>query len=181
MVPELSGPWESAIVVPVPEAEPVVGHLRARLDRSASLGVPAHVTILYPFVPPEQITAAVLAKAVAAVASVARFSCRFAGTDWFGDEVVWLAPEPAGPFRELTAAVHAAFPRYPPFGGVFADVIPHLTVGQQPDGGPGVLRAAEAEVGPRLPVHTQVSRAWLMTGTQAPASWQLRATLPLGN
>jgi hypothetical protein len=68
----------------------------------------------------------------------------------------------------------------PPFGGTFADVIPHLTVGDHPEGGPGVLRAAEAEVLPALPICTHVSRAWLMTGTQAPGSWQLRATFSLG-
>jgi hypothetical protein len=50
----------------------------------------------------------------------------------------------------------------------------------RPEGGPGVLRAAEAEVLPALPICTHVSRAWLMTGTQAPGSWQLRATFSLG-
>ena len=179
-VPEPPGLWESTILVPVPEAEPVVGQLRARLDRAASRGIPAHVTVLYPFVPPGQITSAVIDKAAAAVASVPGFDCRFAAAGWFGDQVVWLAPEPAGPFRALTAAVHAAFPQCPPFGGAFAEVIPHLTVGDRPDGGPGVLRAAEAEVLAALPIRTHVSRAWLMTGTQAPGSWQLRATFPLG-
>jgi len=47
-------------------------------------------------------------------ASVPGFDCRFAGTSWFGDEVVWLAAEPAAPLRALMAAVHAAFPQYPP-------------------------------------------------------------------
>jgi hypothetical protein len=75
--------------------------------------------------------------------------------------------------------VHAAFPQWPPLGGVFAEVIRDLTVGDRPDGGPGV-RAAEAEVLAALPVRTRVSRAWLMTGTRAPGSWQLRATFPLG-
>lgn len=158
----------------------MVGRLRARLDRAASRGIPAHVTILYPFVPPGQITAAVLGKVAAAVASVQSFGCQFAATGWFGDQVVWLAPEPASPFRALTAAVHAVFPQCPPFGGAFAEVIPHLTIGDRPDRGPGVLRAAEAEVLAALPVRTHVSRAWLMTGTQAPGSWQLRATFPLG-
>jgi hypothetical protein len=178
--PESAGVLESAILVPVPEAEPVVGALRARLDRSAGRGVPAHVTVLYPFVPPEQITSAVLSAAAAAVASVAGFACRFASTDWFGDDVLWLAPEPLGPFRSLTAAVHAAFPQYPPFRGAFAEVIPHLTVGDRPEGGLGVLRAAEAEILPMLPVWTRVSRAWVMAGTEAPGSWQVLATLPLG-
>jgi hypothetical protein len=171
---------ESSILVPVPEAEPVVGELRARLDRSAGRGVPAHVTVLYPFVPPGQITPAVMEMAAAAVRSVACFGCRFAVTDWFGEDVLWLAPEPAGPFRALTAAVHAAFPGYPPFRGAFADVIPHLTVGDRPEEGISALRAAEAQVLPMLPVRTDVNRAWLMAGTRAPGSWQLLAAFPLG-
>jgi 2'-5' RNA ligase len=174
------GALESAILVPVPEAEPVVGALRAGLDRSAGLGVPAHVTVLYPFVPPQQITGAVIAAAASAVASVASFECQFAGTGWFGADVLWLTPEPAGPFRSLTAAVHAAFPQYPPFRGAFAEVIPHLTVGDRPEGGRATLRAAEAEVLPMLPVCTRVSRAWLMAGTDAPGSWRVLAALPLG-
>ena len=67
-------------------------------------GVPAHVTVLYPFVPPGQITPAVIQMAAAAVRFVPGFGCRFAGTNWFGEDILWLAPEPAGPFRALTTA-----------------------------------------------------------------------------
>lgn len=35
--------WETALIIPVPAAEPVVGALRSRLDRAAAWGVPAHV------------------------------------------------------------------------------------------------------------------------------------------
>ena len=62
---------ESAVLVPGPEAEPVVGRHRARLDRAAVEGVPAHVTVLYPFVPPPEITAATIEVLAAAVRSVA--------------------------------------------------------------------------------------------------------------
>jgi 2'-5' RNA ligase len=171
---------ESSILVPVPEAELAVGHLRRQLDRSALQGVPAHVTVLFPFVPPDAITGTVIEMAAAAVASVSAFDCEFACTCWFGEDVVWLAPEPAAPFRALTSAVHAAFPQFPPFGGRYADVVPHLTIGDRPDGGPAALRAAETEVRPALPVRTYVGCAWLMTGTQAPGSWHTIADLPLG-
>ena len=59
-------------------------------------------------------------------------------------------------------------------------MIPHLTVGDRPDGGISALRAAEAQVLLMLPVCTRVSRAWLMTGTRAPGSWQRLAAFPLG-
>ena len=52
---------ESAVLVPVPEAERAVGGHRDRLDRAAAWGVPAHVTVLYPFVAPPAITATVIA------------------------------------------------------------------------------------------------------------------------
>jgi 2'-5' RNA ligase len=172
---------QSAIVVPVPEAEPVVGRFRARLDPAAGWGVPAHVTILFPFVPPDAITGTVIEMAAAAVKSVPAFSCEFAQTGWFGDDVVWLAPEPAAPFRALTSATYAAFPLYPPFGGSYPDVVPHLTIGHQAGFGPAALRAAQAEVRHALPIRTRVKVAWLMTGGTAPGSWAPLAELPLGH
>src|ERR1700761_7063123 len=46
---------QSALLIRVPAAEPAVGAHRARLDASARDGVPAHLTVLYPFLPPAQI------------------------------------------------------------------------------------------------------------------------------
>ena len=46
----------SAIVVPVPDAEPAVGTWRARYDSSAAFGMPAHITVLYPFLPEDRLT-----------------------------------------------------------------------------------------------------------------------------
>jgi 2'-5' RNA ligase len=170
---------ESAVLVPVPEAEPVVGRHRARLDRAAVDGVPAHVTVLYPFVPPPQITEATIEALAAAVRSVAAFDCQFPATAWFGEEVVWLAPRPEEPFRALTRAVCAAFPGYLPYGGRHRDAVPHLTIGDQPPGGVADLRAAEADVLSALPVRARISHAWLMTGTREPGSWRAVAELPL--
>jgi 2'-5' RNA ligase len=170
---------DSAVVVPVPEAEPAVTACRARLDRNASLGVPAHVTLLAPFAPPALITPAMTARLAEVIGSATAFDCVFARTAWFGENVLWLAPEPDGPFRELTRRLAAAFPDYPPFGGVYADVIPHLTIGFRDPAGPGSLRAAEAEVARGLPVTTRVGRAWLMTGSTELGSWHPVAELPL--
>ncbi len=107
---------ESAVLVPVPEAERVVSGHRGRLDRAALWGVPAHVTVLYPFVAPSAITAATIAVLAGAVETISAFDCDFPATAWFGEEVMWLAPQPDGPFRALTRAVSAAFPGYLPYG-----------------------------------------------------------------
>jgi 2'-5' RNA ligase superfamily len=170
---------ESAVLVPVPEAERVVSRHRARLDGSAAEGVPAHVTILYPFVAPPQITAATIEVLAAAVGSVSHFDCEFPRTAWFGEDVLWLAPRPDEPFRALIRAVSAAFPGYPPYDGLVGDVIPHLTVGHRAAAGVAGLRTAEADILGALPVRARVSRAWLMTGTREPGSWHAVAELPL--
>jgi len=41
---------QTALIAPVPEAEACVGAWQARFDRSAALGVPAHITVLHPFI-----------------------------------------------------------------------------------------------------------------------------------
>jgi 2'-5' RNA ligase superfamily len=170
---------QSAVLVPVPEAERVVSPHRSRLDGAAALGVPAHVTVLFPFVPPTAITPAVTDALAAAVASVGAFGCEFGGPSWFGEDVLYLAPRPDEPFRALTRAVCAAFPGYLPYGGAFPDSVPHLTVGERPPGGVEALRAAEAAVLPQLPVRARASRVWLMAGSATRGSWHTLAELPL--
>jgi hypothetical protein len=50
----------SALIVKVPEAEAVVSPLRARFDATSQLGVPAHITILFPFMDPGRVSPVVL-------------------------------------------------------------------------------------------------------------------------
>src|SRR5689334_12059902 len=105
---------ESAFIVRVPEAEAVVGSLRERFDPSAPAGVPAHVTILFPFMSPERITPEVLAKAAMALRSANqfRFTLSVLGR-W--SETTYLKPEPAAPFVFLTELLVKQFPEYPPY------------------------------------------------------------------
>ena len=158
----LPGDWESALLVAVPEAEPAVGEHRARLDSSARDGVPAHLTVLYPFLPPASIDGAVLASLRRLFAGLAPFDITLDRVSWFGEEVVWLAPRDDGPFRALICATRAAFPGCPPYGNRHAEVIPHLTIGDRDD--PGALRAAAEAVGGHLPVATTAAEVTLMAG-----------------
>ena len=171
-------PVESAVIVTVPAAEPVVGEHRARLDQAAGWGVPAHVTVLYPFVSPRDLDLGVLERLARAVASVARFDATYQATGWFGAEILWLEPRPRDRFQALTSAVAAAFPSFPPYGGAHPDVVPHLTVGDCAD----ELQLVEAErhIVPRLPVEGLVTSASLWCGSPVPGSWRQVAALPLG-
>src|SRR3984957_1994155 len=167
----------SGLIVEVPEAEPAVARLRERLDASAPLGIPAHITVLFPFMPPGTIDPAVLDELAGLFAAVSRFGFRLDRTDWFGDEVLWLGPDDPGPFRALTEPVHRAYPAYPPFEGQFSDVIPHLTVGH---GHPVTdLRAAEESVRTRLPIDGFADAVTLVTQATAGGRWTRTAIFAL--
>lgn len=171
-------PALSGLVVVVPEAEPVVGHLRSRLDENAALGGPAHVTVLFPFGPPGQLDEPVLTRLSALFAEVPSFDHRFSRTGWFGDDVRWLAPVDPAPFRDLTTRVVAAFPQHLPFEGAFGDlVVPHLTVGHRhprPQ-----LAVAEREVLPHLPVAGRATEVVLLTQLVPGGRWSRAGEFPL--
>jgi hypothetical protein len=117
----------SAFIVRVPEAEPCVGALRERFDASVKLGVPSHITVLAPFMPPQLITTAVLRRAQQALSAVPAFSFSLSQVHRF-PATAYLAPEPVAPFIALTKSLVHEFPEYPPFAGEFETIIPHLTV-----------------------------------------------------
>ncbi|MEU8243475.1 2'-5' RNA ligase family protein [Actinoplanes missouriensis] len=172
-------PTQSALIVSVPEAEPAVAGLRERLDSVAAQGVPAHVTVLSPFLPPAQLTPQVLAAVQLVAAGVPGFFVSFDRVAWFGDRVLWLAPDPAEPFRELTNRIAARFPAARPYGGEFAEVVPHLTIGH--DRPVAALREAAAAVGPLLPIRARVTALRLLAGApEAGEPWHTLADFPLG-
>jgi hypothetical protein len=168
---------ESAVLVPCPRADRVVQAWRTRLDPSCGLGVPAHVTLLYPFVSPPDIDAAVLRRLEAVAGGVQVFEFSLAAVRWFRDQAVYLAPEPVEPFQRLTGALVESFPGYPPYGGIHDSVVHHLTVGDGADI-TDMRRAATALEG-ALPIRETASNLHLMVGSDEPGSWRVVARLPL--
>ena len=126
----------TALVVLVSEAEAAVSGVRARFDPSARLGVPAHVTLLFPFMPLSAVSEPVLASLQALFAGFASFTARFAAVRRWPNEA-YLAPEPEAPFVALTRGIAARFPEYQPYEGRHTEIVPHLTIAQ------GSITAAE--------------------------------------
>jgi len=134
---------QTAFVVRVPEAEGLVGALREQFDASARLGVLAHITVLVPFMSPDQLSDSVRAKIADALANVASFPFVLQRVGRF-PATAYLAPEPAEPFLELTRALVSRFPEFLPYGGEHGEsVVPHLTVA---DGNPAKAEMAEREL-----------------------------------
>jgi hypothetical protein len=116
---------ETAVVVPVPEAEPAVGRHRRAHTPSGADGMPAHITILVPFADGAGLGAEVVGDLGETLADFAPFRfaitrlARFAGPP----SVLYGAPEPAAPFVRLTDRLHDRF-GFPPYGGLHTTVIP---------------------------------------------------------
>jgi len=168
---------ESVLLVEVPAAEPAVHWHREHLDANASLGIPAHITVLSPFTPPQLISPLVLAELERVFSQHRRFHFQLAATGWFGQDVLWLAPTDPAPFRALTDSVYQAFPAYPPFGGQHEVLIPHLTIGHGYP--PNELRAAETSILPQLPIEAEAATITLMTEQSAGGQWDKAATFHL--
>src|SRR4029077_9743166 len=120
------GVSESAVVVRVP-VPPLVERLRRRWDWAAQSGVPAHVTLLYPFIPAGNLDVSVRHALAEIAAEHEPFDVRFTRVGRF-PTVVYVAPDPPEPFHRVTEAIHTRFPDFPPYEGAFEVVIPHLTV-----------------------------------------------------
>jgi 2'-5' RNA ligase len=166
----------SAVLFTVPEAEPVVGEWRLRHTFDAPAGIPAHVTILFPFVEPTRL-ADVEGRLAELVAEIQAFDVVFARTARW-PEILYLEPEPMAPFVALTHAIEREWPDYAPYGGAHKAIVPHLTVAESPD--QDVLECVAASVEPQLPIATRVRGASLFAEDDR-GRWHEHRRLPLGH
>jgi 2'-5' RNA ligase len=157
---------EHACLVPFPEvAEVVEPWLEHSAGARPSHGIPPHVTLLFPCAPDPDGVGEALEGAVA-------FDVEFKEVRRF-PEVVYLAPEPAEPFIELTRALWRRFPTWPPYAGVHSTITPHLTVAWR-----AKLDEAAADVAPRLPLRGRASEVMLLRRAE-PERWESVACFPL--
>jgi 2'-5' RNA ligase len=169
----LSEPTSAIIVrVPIPAR---VARVRRRWDRSAAIGVPPHVTVLFPFLAPGRLDAAVRHDLADIAAAHDAFDVRFATVGRFPG-LLYLAPEPADPFVALTEACVERFPDFPPYEGLHDDIVPHLTV-VEGDEAPMDEIAIELEAEP--PFDRRVRAIEVITPSET-GPWRVRWRLPLG-
>lgn len=173
----MSSPLETGIVLPVQELADVIPPLRRRIETPPPRGLPAHVTVLYPWVDPADLDAH-LGRLATLASSMAPVGFDLTGIGWFGEEVVWARPEPDAGIRGLMARLVAAWPEHRPYRGLHGDdPIPHVTIA---DGAPrDDLVEAANEVDGLLPLSVTVSELWVMVGNPDPPRWTVAAAVPL--
>ena len=174
----MSMPNQSAIVVLVPQAEAMVRSVRRRYDL-ASARVPAHITVLFPFKPPHEITPAVIADLGRLFARFDSFSFSLSELGTFPD-TLYLVPRPSEPFVDLTRAMQKWFPETPPYDGAFDEIIPHLTLARISDEMPfqRLVKEVQGSLRPQLPVQLVATEVHLLDNSCG--EWCVHTTFALG-
>lgn len=106
-----------------------MGALRRQYDDSAALGVPAHLTILFPFLDPAAIDEAAIEDVLA---THEPFEFELISIETFEGGGTYLAPTRPERFVALTESVWERWPDHPPYGGTFEAIVPHLTLSEAP-------------------------------------------------
>lgn len=150
------------LLIPVPEADFVV---RPRLELSCPELLPAdrdetaaHITLLSPFADLGDVEHGLVSELRELFADVLQFPFMLTEISRLPDGRAYLAPEPAGPFRQLSLELTRRFPEFPPYVGEFGDVIPHLSVPLLDNEDLDKLRF---ELGLRLPISAHAREAAL--------------------
>jgi hypothetical protein len=159
----MASPATTALVILVPEAEALVKAFRDKYDPAAAAGMPAHVTVLYPFKTLEHIGEDVMAVLHTLFSQHPCFRFALGALQRF-PTVLSLAPYPATPFQALTHAVADRYPETPPYSGAFSEVVPHLSIAQinQAQRFDEVRDEFQRAAGGKLPIHGYAEQVWLM-------------------
>jgi 2'-5' RNA ligase len=170
----------SAILIAVPEVVPLIGRYRRAYTADGG-SVPPHVTLLSPFLAPEEITPDVHERIATATADTPAFTITLHRTRWFGDRILYLAPDPAVPIVGLVSRLREAFSDVPTYWDHVGVVIPHVTVADADlAGGPERLREIERSIVPQLPFAFEVRHIALTQRLRpSPAPWDVRGTYAL--
>ena len=168
---------ETALVIVLEDAEPF-DEVRCEFAvETFALGVPFHVTLLYPFAPSAELTSEVISEARWFFAARAPFELELTRlASWA--RVVYAVPEPEAVLRECMRELFALFPRWPPYGGEHADVIPHATLAEEVDAA-DIYPEIERRLSGHLPAHYKVQEATLLEEV-APDRWCERERFPFG-
>jgi 2'-5' RNA ligase len=165
---------ESALIIPVPEVEPIVEPVRWQYDAMARLGIPAHITLLYPFYPGQEVGNEI--ESLRRVcASIVAFSFSFTEVRRF-PATAYLHPDQSERFAQITRTLTKMWPDRKPYGGAFAEIIPHLTVADRVDS--ETLSAVVNSLHHQLPIRCLAKEVWLLTSNDA-GIWSRRGCFPL--
>jgi 2'-5' RNA ligase len=175
-------PWDApgstAIVVLTPEAQPLAGAFYREHSNAGRDGMTPHVTLIVPFMSASAIAEETDHRLRGLFSRFEAFDFVLRRFECFESGVLYLAPEPAGPFVDLVQALTKAFPDYPPYEGIHVGVIPHVTIAESQDD--ELLARIRSEIEPQLPIACH-SEGPTLVERGADLRWRRRTAFAFGS
>jgi 2'-5' RNA ligase len=168
----VTAPGETALIIPV-RLPPSLERLRQDGLDDAPHGLPAHLTLLFPFAPPDALDAALQAHVRRVVGGHRAFIYALTHVGQWPD-TAYIAVDPEPPFRALQADLAASFPAWPLYRGAF-EFTPHVTIAGGPAAGAAELLTVTASAA--LPAARTARFVDLIV--REGARWTLRSRFPL--
>jgi hypothetical protein len=166
---------QTGVAIPVPEADPLLRAVTARVPAAVREGVPAHVSLLYPFLPADELDDGVVKTLSELFAEQAPLAVEFRECRR-RREFVYLPPDPRSGLEELTSELRRLWPDVTPYEGIYEEIEPHVTVALHTT--PERAAEIEREVVPGwLPISAELREAWLVVFD---GQWQLNRQFPFG-
>ncbi|MGP3690427.1 2'-5' RNA ligase family protein [Streptomyces sp. IBSNAI002] len=167
-------PGTTAVVIVLPDAAPLLDAARGVDPALVRGGIPAHVSLLYPFVPEPALTDR-------DDQDVRSLAARFPAAELLLEEVVtapgFVAVTVPG-LQPIVDAFHARWSGLRPYRGRFGDrPAAHVTVAMGPDEPTATARVRDG-IGGLLPLRTRATALQLVV--LAEKGWRSRLTVPLG-
>lgn len=166
---------QSLLLIPVPSSDSLIGPWRKKYDWVALHGVPAHITLLFPFKEPSQISGVDIEKLDGIFTKLRQFPFTLVKIGTFPN-VIFLEPNPRGPFIELTKKIVNAFPETPPWEGKYPAVNPHQTMCSRiaDEYMNALVKEITLEITNKLPINAIAREAWLMISNNG--EWEIKRT-----
>jgi 2'-5' RNA ligase len=173
-LPDLVPSEETALILRV-ALPPRLEALRMRSVPEAVAGLPAHVTVAFPFAAADAIDETVVALVAEVAARRAPWTMRLVERRRWSD-AVYAAIDPEAPAVELQADLTTAFPSLPIYGGTIDVFVPHVTIAE---GRAVDDPAVDADPGwGDLPVTQAVSEVELIVRSAA-GRWNVEHRFPM--
>lgn len=166
----------AVVLFPPHEVQAVATPIMRQYAPETLIRVPAHITLMFPFVSHELLDVA--AQTLHSICTnIEPFEITLAGYGQF-PRTVFMQPTNPEPIKAVFRKIYAAFPECPPYGGAFGDDIhPHVTVGEfkNEDQQRTVLLPDYA------PITFRADRLHLVYDVyQEPLLWLTHSVIPLG-
>jgi 2'-5' RNA ligase len=170
--PALAG--RSTLLIPVFDLPAPLRRLHRGLN---GVALPPHITLLYPFLPTDQLTPERMSAIRKICQETTAFEFCLDEVRWFDSRVVYLAPDTPGPFVDLVQRVMREFPECIPYDGAHREIIPHLTLAEDQE--VHLARRCAVRASRQLPILLRAQEVWLMS--ELDDRWRIHQVLRLAD